>query len=57
MKSFYNEDIQTTVDIFGVPNIINFVIDGLDNLDCCYEHMRMPSTFSTRIKNYSKLLK
>ena len=57
VKSFYNEDIQSSVNIFGVSKIINYIIDDLDNPDCCFEHMRMPSTFSTRIKGYSKILK
>ena len=36
VKSFYNEDIQSSVHTFGVSKIIDYLIDELDNLDCCF---------------------
>lgn len=43
--------------MFGVRDIINFLLDKYDNVNCCFEHKRTNSIeMSKKIKNYQQVL-
>jgi hypothetical protein len=45
------------LNIFGVKDIINFLLDQYDNVNCCFEHKRTNSIESSKkIKNYQEVL-
>lgn len=38
IKTFYNEDIQSSLHIFDIVKIVHYIVEKLDCKDCCFEH-------------------
>lgn len=36
IKTFYNEDIQSSLHTFDITKIIHYILEKLDTPDCCY---------------------
>lgn len=57
LKSFYTEDIQTSLSVFGFREIINYVLDTLEVRDiCCRKHafgaMATEESYKRRLGKY-----
>jgi hypothetical protein len=57
VRGFYTEEIQSSLNVFNVRDIISFVIDKYDRANCCFEHERSSSIDHRRkIKKYPQVL-
>jgi hypothetical protein len=58
LKSFYTEDIQTSLNVFGIREMINYVLDILEAREiCCRRHafnsaLEEPESYRKRLGKY-----
>lgn len=57
MKGLYVEEIQNSLNVFNVKDIINFLLDKYDRTNCCFDHTRTSSIDQrAKIKKYPQVL-